>query len=537
MFFKLYVVPDRTLNVSQISSIGYILLRDEHMNIFKLVLKLDHGSAFGRIYLPDTLQTGVYELVAFTNYMRNYSEKIYFRKQLLIVNRFDKMLDNLYRHDLPIAGTGIPQPVQPGNAVEGAGSLRLNLEKDSFRVREKINIAIDLDPSLKNLKLVNASLSVKAIAQLDGFSFAGSTGTGIPNTGLASSTPPSGDHFLAENKGVYLKGSISAGTVKHNDQECLIISTPDTIPNLEYTYANDSGKFLLLLDNYYLGKKVLIKPFINESPEGSRKIELEDKFALSGPFHPVLPAMNIELKKYIFSSQDMVQIGKAYPGESTVKDLPPVRMTAKIPYVYLHPSSVVLTANYMPLDNFNEISANILYGQVLKKNRDVYNVFLFDDLTKSFFTQPAILFVDGMAIDNASQIINLGSNDIEKISLCNSLRMKGELEIPGVVSITTKKHRPDMVTLNNPATWFSFDKYLAPSTFRSPDYARSGKQGYQPDFRQLLYWEPDLSLRQGVTSRRSFYAGDYVSEYLVELKGFTSDGKPVSVSAKIKIYR
>src|SRR5664279_270528 len=44
LFFKLYVTSDKTANSSQVSSIGYIVLRNQKMNILNLIVKLKHGS-------------------------------------------------------------------------------------------------------------------------------------------------------------------------------------------------------------------------------------------------------------------------------------------------------------------------------------------------------------------------------------------------------------------------------------------------------------------------------------------------------------
>lgn len=68
----------------------YLLLRGAHGNVSGVTLPLDNAGAHGSIYIPDTLSTGYYELFAFTNWMRNFGEQDYFRKPLLIVNRFDE---------------------------------------------------------------------------------------------------------------------------------------------------------------------------------------------------------------------------------------------------------------------------------------------------------------------------------------------------------------------------------------------------------------------------------------------------------------
>ncbi len=67
----------------------YMTLRGRHGRVKGLTLPVENSGVNGSIYIPDTLSTGYYEIFAFTNWMRNFGETGYFRKPLLIVNRFD----------------------------------------------------------------------------------------------------------------------------------------------------------------------------------------------------------------------------------------------------------------------------------------------------------------------------------------------------------------------------------------------------------------------------------------------------------------
>lgn len=81
----------------KVSGFVYVALRSEHEIIKRLTFELEEGKASGNIYLPDTLSSGYYELIAFTNWMRNAGEEWYFRKSIFIANRFDTSLEVLLR--------------------------------------------------------------------------------------------------------------------------------------------------------------------------------------------------------------------------------------------------------------------------------------------------------------------------------------------------------------------------------------------------------------------------------------------------------
>jgi hypothetical protein len=77
------------------SKFVYLLMRGEHEDIERFTLPLNEkNQSSGVIYIPDTLSSGVYQIIAFTNYMRNWGQDIFFTKELVVVNRFDTRLEN-----------------------------------------------------------------------------------------------------------------------------------------------------------------------------------------------------------------------------------------------------------------------------------------------------------------------------------------------------------------------------------------------------------------------------------------------------------
>jgi hypothetical protein len=51
-----------------------------------------------------------------------------------------------------------------------------------------------------------------------------------------------------------------------------------------------------------------------------------------------------------------------------------------------------------------------------------------------------------------------------------------------------------------------------------------------------LYWNPVLSMNSSHETIE-FYASDWQTEYVVEIKGITKNGKPFSTFSKFKVYR
>jgi hypothetical protein len=88
LWFKAYVkhspIDECNLYVEIINSSGSV--------IYKNIAWVQNGLAYGDIHLADTLSSGIYQIRAYTNWMRNFDETWFFRKDLVIWNPVDKKI-------------------------------------------------------------------------------------------------------------------------------------------------------------------------------------------------------------------------------------------------------------------------------------------------------------------------------------------------------------------------------------------------------------------------------------------------------------
>lgn len=86
IWFKAYVkdspINECNLYVELINSSGSV--------VYKNIAWVQNGLAYGDIHLGDTLSSGIYQIRAYTNWMRNFDDIWFFRQDLLIWNLRDK---------------------------------------------------------------------------------------------------------------------------------------------------------------------------------------------------------------------------------------------------------------------------------------------------------------------------------------------------------------------------------------------------------------------------------------------------------------
>jgi hypothetical protein len=120
---------------------------------------------------------------------------------------------------------------------------------------------------------------------------------------------------------------------------------------------------------------------------------------------------------------------------------------------------------------------------------------------------------------------------IQKLEVVTSRYYWGPIVSDGIVSYTTYKGDLPGYTLNPHDVILDYDGLQQSRVFYSPDYSsEKALQSRLPDFRDLLYWSPDVSTKQNGKGNLSFYTGDIPGKYLVVLQGISANGNAGSGS-------
>jgi hypothetical protein len=147
--------------------------------------------------------------------------------------------------------------------------------------------------------------------------------------------------------------------------------------------------------------------------------------------------------------------------------------------------------------------------------------------------EPAV-FLDGVIVHDINQIISLGSDKIERVEMICTQYIYGELLFPGILAVFSADDEIENIQPCPVSLRMQPEKYHAPSVFTVPAYEEE-RADNQPDFRQLLYWNPDIRISPGQPHITEFYASDHSANYVIRVEGVSSEGVPVSATAKIRV--
>jgi len=517
VFFKMLVVNQASEKFSEISKFGYILLRGADLNpVIRLTLKLENSAAFGSFYLPDSLKTGVYQLVGYTSWIKNFGEQACFNKEITIANGYDKQ-------------TLLNGAFQVGNqssaVLPESSILQLKTDKPVYKAREKVSIDLS---SVKGKGI--ASISV--YEEPKGFPANGSITSYLDRVKAFGNDQASDIEYLPETKWKILRGRlVDAKTLAGISGSTVLLTTPDTIVSFQYATTSGSGLFMFQLSDYYNGKELYFT--VKDKPlDKDWKIEIENDFGFVTGWEPKTGTENKMLTEFLMKSQDIVYVNKTYlinpfKTNEMVRAENPVCQR-----FYYNVPACIYPSDFVSLPDFIEIARELLPDVKIREVDGKYRAWVRNSSTLEFFSGTPVIFLDGVYQENLDQIMKMGSDMIRKIEILNTERIYGDVLFQGVISIFSVNRL--VTTLDTFAPTYRIkNSTIHPATKLSDRPANQEKN--TPDFRQLLYWNPVVEFGEANTNRLEFYTSDHTATYIMQLEGLTDDGRPVSKQIKFQV--
>lgn len=442
----------------------------------------------GDIYIPDSLETGIYLLRAYTG---NYNGKAEITSKLVsVINRFGNNKTNELRKQMP-ENTSLDQtsmiPQSSGN------KLRLETSKPGFSTKENIKFKItdNLSDSRSGL-----SFSVFKVPE---------NATTKPYDNTLEEKVEYASNF--KNK-IYNDLTLS-GIIKDKisnqpiPDEFVLFSTPDTIPQIIFSKTDKKGEFYFHLGNLYGEKDAIIQTMTKDK---DYKLEIYPGLLDPPARIPFYIPSEVENSEFIKLTVQRAILHKIY--NTDISENKPDTIS-KYPF-YGKTSEIIYPDDYFDMSGFEEMAKEILPICKVRKSKDQYSLRVFNPDKIGNFDNPWLL-VDGVPVFEVKDILHLGSSKIKKVETLPETRCYGDLFIEGAVSIFTYSGKFNDLVLPKNAIRIPVETFYNSSEYQSN---RINMDSSFADFRDVLYWNPMLdenTLEGEITVNSSYEKGKYVA--------------------------
>ncbi len=238
-----------------------------------------------------------------------------------------------------------------------------------------------------------------------------------------------------------------------------------------------------------------------------------------------------------------MQVQNIYTGEKLRQSVFPAIDTSTF---YKTPSSVYLLDNYTRFTTMEEVLREYVANMTVRKKNGVFNLHLFNfagnqsslfNLSDDqFFDSNPLMLMDGIPVFDTQKIMDYDPLKVRKLEVLNAMYFSGNTYFFGIMNFTTYKGDLPGFELDPRAIVMDYEGLQVQREFYSPVYESEQQlSNHLPDFRNLLYWSPNVITNETGKKQVTFYTSDLPGKYIAILQGNTTDGKCGSKSIMFEV--
>ncbi|HEY1061611.1 MAG TPA: hypothetical protein VGE44_07985 [Daejeonella sp.] len=208
---------------------------------------------------------------------------------------------------------------------------------------------------------------------------------------------------------------------------------------------------------------------------------------------------------------------------------------------YLKPDKTYLLDNFVRFTTMEEVLREYVVEVPVTRQKDDFSAWVIvrphlTDIPKS--VKPLII-LDGVPIfDSGNKIIKYDPKKVRSLDVVAQKYFLGALNFEGILNFTTYKGNLPDFQLDTRATIVDYEGLQLKREFYSPVYETASQtESRLPDFRNVLYWSPDIKINSDGKKIISFYTSDQENNYTIMLQGISSSGKAGSASLNIEVKK
>ncbi len=196
---------------------------------------------------------------------------------------------------------------------------------------------------------------------------------------------------------------------------------------------------------------------------------------------------------------------------------------------YGKPNQQFFLDDYTRFKVMEEVMREYVPGVLVRKRRDGFHFRVMDAQNRLVFEEDPLVLLDGVPVFDINKIMAFDPLKVQKLDVMTTNYYNGSLSSYGVVSYTTYKGDLAGFPIDPRALLQEYEGLQLQREFYAPAYdTQEQKLSRLPDWRNLLYWAPDLNTGPDGKASTHFYTSDQAGTYTIVVQGLTQEGLPGS---------
>lgn len=516
LWMKLYLT-DAGGVPSGFSKVAYVELQDGATTQARAKIEMADGTGEGWLELPSMLPTGYYRLIAYTRYMRNEGDTVYFRKNLAVINTF--------RKDETIPTDTLTRAI---DQETGPQTVSVSTDRAVFTRRMEGEVRIQGLPA--DALTLGISIAGKEFVPVPDGMTIGRWHSGLP----ALAGIPLKDEFVPEYEGHLISGKIvnvrTGEPLSGEGVNPLLGFVGDAIRVFGGQRQEDKES-VLFYTKRITGVHEAATATYSASDEVYR-VDIQSPFAIHPAVRMPVFKMNTAWRDLLEQRNIGLQVIRTFMADS-LGHVEPAH-----PHFMGIPTKSYLLDEYRRFPTMGETVFEFVESVSFRNAGGKRSLFvLLDDLSNQQQSlYGALVLLDGIPIMDHGQIYDYNPALIRRIDVYRRRFNFGGQLFEGIVSFSSYKNNYPTLKARSSTQLFDYEGTQSHRLFYAPSYANeSERKSRLPDYRHTLLWLPDVRTEGQTSLTIPFSASDLPGEYQVTVEGITQDGQTIRGVAYISV--
>jgi hypothetical protein len=283
--------------------------------------------------------------------------------------------------------------------------------------------------------------------------------------------------------------------------------------------SDKEGNIRFDVRDYYGQNEVILQAIAKDS---GYQFDIANPFSNTFSTRPVASFTIPEtVQRSLADHSVSMQVQNTYNSEKLSQFDVPVIDT--VPF-YGKPYSRYVLDDYTRFGTMEEVLREYVPDVAVRRYGGQFHLLVFNWDIREFYQDDPLILLDGVPINN-QKIMTYDPLKVKKLEVVTNRYINGEFTYEGIVSFTTNHGDLEELKLDPKAMVIDYDGLQLKREFYSPAYDNDQQLASRiPDFRNLLYWSPDVQTDKTGHANINFYTSDLKGKYVAVLQGMDDAG-------------
>jgi hypothetical protein len=314
--------------------------------------------------------------------------------------------------------------------------------------------------------------------------------------------------------------SRTTGEPLRNESLCLSFVGKHAL--CRFTRTDGEGRFSFISKEKGV-REIVIHPVNTKQEE--YYVELVNPFDIN-PVEYNMPPFFIDTSRLddINNAIIAMQVRKIYL--TPVKQNPVEKNDTPERDFYGDPEKRIVLSGYIELKSLREVIKEIVPGVSTKRTSNTITLSMINKYPTRPFVKSPLVILDGVPVQNIDEVLNIRPAEMELIDVVNTRYFISGEVIEGIINLRSKKGDMSVINFDRSIFRQEYTGMQLPRTYNFPVYTSDSlRNSRSADFRNTLYWNPEIKTGNNGNAEISFYTSDEPGDYSIIIEGFTNDGK------------